>query len=53
MTTNCRCGKPVTKDEVTFTTGGSYAICAACWDHGRRRWFRPDTKAERRPVAPA
>ena len=46
-TTNCRCGRPVGRDDVTVTAGGAYAICADCWDHGRRRWFRPDSKAER------
>lgn len=43
----CRCGSPVTSDDVIRTTTGTYYICSACWEMGRRRWFRPDTKAEK------
>lgn len=43
----CRCGRAVTRDDIIRTTTGSYFICGTCWDAGRRRWFRPDTKAER------
>jgi len=24
-----------------------YGICDACWDRGRRNWFRAETKADR------
>jgi hypothetical protein len=37
----------VTRDDVIKTISGSYYICQTCWTSGRRRWFRPDTKAER------
>ena len=43
----CRCGRAVTRDDIIKTTTGSYYICGTCWASGRRRWFRPDTKAER------
>jgi hypothetical protein len=43
----CRCGDAVTRDDVIKTISGSYYICQTCWTSGRRRWFRPDTKAER------
>lgn len=43
----CRCGATVTRDDVIKTLSGAYYICQVCWDNGRRRWFRPDTKAER------
>lgn len=44
----CRCGHPVTRDDMVRTvTGATYYICQDCWSAGRRRWFRPDSKAER------
>jgi hypothetical protein len=43
----CRCGDAVTRDDIIKTTAGSYYICQECWTSGRRRWFRPDSKAER------
>ena len=43
----CRCGDAVTRDDVIVTVTGRYYICQECWASGRRRWFRPETKAER------
>jgi hypothetical protein len=43
----CRCGDAVTRDDIIYTRSGSYVICGTCWASGRRRWFRPDSKAER------
>jgi hypothetical protein len=44
---SCRCGAPVTREDIVRTAAGSYPICPSCWELGRRRWFRPDSKAER------
>ena len=44
---HCRCGAPVTSDDVVVTSEERYSICRPCWELGRRRWFRPDSKAER------
>jgi hypothetical protein len=43
----CRCGAVVSVDDETVTDNSRYAICTDCWAAGRRRWFRPDSKAER------
>jgi hypothetical protein len=43
----CRCGDAVGRDDIIYTRSGSYVVCQSCWASGRRRWFRPDTKAER------
>jgi len=43
----CRCGSLVTRDDIIRTTTGTYYICGTCWEAGRRRWFRPDSKAEK------
>ncbi len=47
FTPTCRCGSPVGPDDVIRTTTGKYYICGACWELGRRRWFRPASKAEK------
>lgn len=45
-----RCEGCGSKRDVSVThlvTGGSYAICEACYQRGRNGWYRSESKRER------
>lgn len=41
------CGSTAGVEVTHLRTGGSYAICAGCWDRGRHGWYR---EAKRRRI---